>query len=312
MVNSHIPILKGMLMEKLFGLMRLTRPYILITTSFLFIGSAFLSADGVPPIIPFVIGFISVMLAIAAAHIVHDYFDQEIDIKNPRTANRPLPSGLISQYEALVFGLITATAALTLAFILNYTSALIAILAIPLPFIYTYFKRNTIPFTFICTMMAVCLIILFGSASVTGQVMKGQIWLLLILILLWEPGRDFISEIQDVEADKVSDVLTLPIMLSSKTAAKFVLVFFLLASIMGIIIGLISELGILYLLVAFLAGLWLVHRTLGLIKNPTSANAVRMRILAPKYVVAISIGIMIDILINRNLIQPIVFIISNI
>jgi 4-hydroxybenzoate polyprenyltransferase len=142
--------------------------------------------------------------------------------------------------------------------------------------------------------------------------MKGQVWLLLILILLWEPGRDFISEIQDVEADKVSDVLTLPIMFSSKTAAKFVLVFFLLASIMGIIIGLISELGILYLLVAFLAGLWLVHRTLGLIKNPTSANAVRMRILAPKYVVAISIGIMIDILINRNLIQPIVLIISNI
>jgi 4-hydroxybenzoate polyprenyltransferase len=301
-----------MLMKKIFGLIRLTRPYILITTSFLFIGSAFLSADGVPSFLPFLTGFLSVALAIAAAHIVHDYFDQEIDVKNPRTANRPLPSGLISQYEALVFGLIIATIALTLAFLLNYASALIAILAIPLPFIYTYFKRHTIPFTFVCTMMAVTLIILFGSASVTGQVMKGQVWLFLILILLWEPGRDFISEIQDVEADKVSDVLTLPIMLSSKTAAKFVFVYFLLASIMGIIIGLISELGILYLLVAFLAGLWLVYRTLGLIKNPTSGNAVRMRILAPKYVVAISIGIMIDILINRNLIQPIVLIILNI
>jgi len=299
-------------MNKLFGLIRLTRPYILVTTSFLFIGSAFLSANGVPPFIPFLMGFVAVALAIASAHIVHDYFDREIDIKNPRTATRPLPSGLISRYEALLFGLALAIIALALAFLLNFSSAMIAILAIPLPFIYTYFKRHTIPFTFICTMMAVTLITLFGSASVTGQVMKGQIWLLLILILLWEPGRDFISEIQDVEADKVSEILTLPVILSSKTAAKFVFVFFLLASIMGIIVGIISELGILYLFVAFLAGSWLVYKTLGLIREPTSRNAVRMRIDAPKYLVAISIGIMIDIIAYRNLVQSIVFIISNI
>ncbi|WP_455277947.1 UbiA prenyltransferase family protein [[Eubacterium] cellulosolvens] len=296
-------------MKKLFGLIKLTRPYILITTSFLFIGSAFLSADGVPSFLPFLTGFLSVALAIAAAHIVHDYFDQEIDAKNPRTANRPLPSGLISRYEALIFGLAMAIIALILAFLLNLSSALIAILAIPLPFIYTYFKRNTIPFTFICTMMAVTLIILFGSASVTGHLMNGRVGLFLILILLWEPGRDFISEIQDVEADKVSQILTLPVILSPKTAAKFVLVFFSLAAIMGIIIGIMSELGILYLLVAFLAGSWLVYKSVGLIKAPTSVNAVSMRIHAPKYVIAISIAIMIDVIISGNLVQPMILMI---
>jgi len=296
-------------MKKLFGLMRLTRPYILISISLLFIGSAFLSADGVPPFIPFLTGFVSVALAIAAAHIVHDYLDQEIDAKNPRTADRPLPSGLISRYEALIFGLVIAIIALTLAFLLNLSSALIAILAIPLPFIYSYFKRHKIPFNFICTMMAVTLIILFGSASVTGHVMKGQVWLFLILILLWEPGRDFISEIQDVEADKVSEILTLPVILSPKTAAKFVFVFFSLAAIMGIIIGVISKLGILYLLVAFLAGLWLVYKSVGLIKVPTSGNAVSMRIHAPKYVIAISLAIMIDVIISGNLVQPMILMI---
>lgn len=296
-------------MKKLFGLVRLTRPYILITTSFLFIGSAFLSVNGVPPIIPFLTGFVSVALAIAAAHIVHDYFDQEIDTKNSRTTNRPLPSGLISRYEALVFGLIIAIIALTLAFLLNHSSALIAILAIPLPFIYTYFKRHQIPFNFLCTMMAVALIILFSSASVTGHIMNGQVGLFLILILLWEPGRDFISEIQDVESDKVSQILTLPVILSSKTAAKFVFVFFSLAAIMGIIIGVISKLGILYLSVAFLAGLWLVYKSVGLIKVPTSINAVSMRIHSPKYVVVISLAIMIDTLISGNIVHPIIQII---
>ncbi len=288
-------------MKKLSGYIRLTRPYVLLSTSLLFIGPTFLSVDGIPPARPFLTGFLAVILAIAAAHISNDYFDWKIDAKNPRTAKRPIPTGLISPYEALFTGLVLGIIAFASTLLLNASSTLIAIVAVPLPFIYTYFKRHKIPLGFVCPVMAVVLIILFGCASVTGKMIEGHVWLLLILGLVWEPGRDFISEIQDVAVDKAEGILTLPVILSPKAAAKCVLALFSVTSIIGVLVGVLARLGIPYLAVASLAGLWLIYRSIGLVNQPTTKNAVKMRVRAPVYLMAISIGIAIDFIISRSL-----------
>lgn len=281
-------------MKKLAGYVRLTRPYISLSATPFFLGSTFLSVNGIPPPGPFFTGFLAVILAIAAAHVANDYFDWRLDADNPRTAKRPIPSGLISPREALLYGLALAITAFGLTFLLNTSSTLVALAAIPLPFLYIYLRRRRIPFAFVCPVIAVILMILFGSASVTGRVMTGSSWLLVVLGLLWEPGRDFISEIQDVAVDKSAGILTLPVVLSPGGAAKCVLALFLLASAAGVIAGFLANLRIVYLIVAVLTGFWLVLRSMQLVKEPTTKNAVKMRALAPKYIMAVCAAIIID------------------
>jgi 4-hydroxybenzoate polyprenyltransferase len=178
------------------------------------------------------------------------------------------------------------------------------LIAVPTPFIYSYFKRHRIPFGFICPAVAAIFLRLFGAARLTGEVMAGQVWLLLVVNLLWEPGRDFISEIQDSSVDKASGVLTLPTILSPKGAAKCVLALFVMTSIAGVLAGVLARLGGLYLIIALLAGIWLTYRSTEIVKEPTTENAVKMRIRAPRYLMAIVIAIIIGHIIRGSVISP--------
>jgi len=288
-------------MEKLLGLIKLTRPYITVTTSLLFIGSTFLSTNGIPPMNPFLIGFTATVLAIASAHTFNDYLDWKFDARNPRTAKRPIPTGLISSREAFLFASGLAIIAFLLALLLNVSSILVALAAVPLPFIYSYLRRRKIPLGFVCPVAAAFLVTLFGSASVTGKVMAGNVPLLLALVLLWEPGRALNSEIQDVVNDRSSGISTLPVILSPKAAAEAVFILFSLTSAVGVLLGILSNLSFFYLTLASSAGLWLIYRSIELIKEPTTKNAVKMRIRAPRYLTIIIIVMIVDLLLFKFL-----------
>jgi 4-hydroxybenzoate polyprenyltransferase len=114
-------------------------------------------------------------------------------------------------------------------------------------------------------------------------------------------GRTLISEVQDVDYDKVSQVTTISVAISSKRAAQLILVLFSLAAVMSIIIGIVGLLGPLYLGVAIAASLWLIYWSLELVRNPITANAIRMLYRAPKYLVIICLVMIVAILVNTFL-----------
>lgn len=276
------------------GLVRLTRPYILLTTSLLFISSAFLSVGGIPPLQQFLKGFLAVSFAIAAAHAFNDYSDWELDIENPRTAKRPIPTGLVSPFEALLFSILLGTIAIVLAFSLGFLSILIVLAAIPLPFTYNYFRKHGIPFSFLCTLAAVLLIVLFGSVAVSSKLISSHVALFLAFGLSWETGRTLISEVQDVETDRALSVSTLSTILSSRRAARLVVILFAVTAGISLLIGLFAQLGATYPIIAFASGSWLVYKSIELLRAPTTGNATKMRINAPKYLVVICISMTIS------------------
>ncbi len=104
-----------------------------------------------------------------------------------------------------------------------------------------------------------------------------------------------------VELDRSSSVSTLSVILSSKTAAKFIVILFAITSIMSVVIGILAQLGILYLIIAFAASSWLIYRSTELLRAPTTKNAVKMRIHAPRYLTIVCIAIAISIVANAIL-----------
>ena len=285
-------------MSTLNGIISLTRPYVLLTTTFFFIAASFLSVNSIPSLIPFFLGFLAVVLAIASAHTLNDYFDRLSDQENPRTAQRAIPTGKVPPRLALSLGILYGVSAVALTFFINPLCVILAFIAVPLPFAYNYMRKRQIPYSFLCTMMAVLFIILLGSATASGQYFSSNILLFVIFGISWEMGRTLISEVQDVDYDKAADVTTISATISSKRAAQLIFVLFTLTSIMSIVIGFFSQLGFIYLGVALAASIWLIYRSIELVRSPITPKAIEMLYRAPKYLVTICLIVILSILLN--------------
>jgi len=76
------------------------------------------------------------------ALIVNNVVDAEIDKLNPRTANRPIPSGRVSKGEAEVLALISLAIYFISAYLLNFYALILSPIFPVLVTIYPYLKRK--------------------------------------------------------------------------------------------------------------------------------------------------------------------------
>ncbi len=143
------------------------------------------------------------------AFIVNRAVDKEIDARNPRTAGRAVPAGLIKAWELWSFAALT----LMVYLVAVWQLAPMAQLLWPVPLVaflvYPYTKR----FTWACHMwLGLCL----GLAPVGGWVAVGGPigdpvpWLLGAAVMVWTAGFDIIYATQDLECDRRDGVRSVP------------------------------------------------------------------------------------------------------
>lgn len=157
------------------------------------------------------IGWITLAMvgARSFAFIVNRAVDKEIDARNPRTAGRAVPAGLVSAKELWVFALVVLAAYLYGVWRL----APLARLLWPLPLlafvVYPYTKR----FTPLCHYwLGMCL----GLAPVGAWVAIGAPiadpapWVLGFTVTLWTAGFDIIYATQDVACDVRDGIHSMP------------------------------------------------------------------------------------------------------
>lgn len=145
----------------------------------------------------------------AFAFVLNRAIDKEIDARNPRTAGRAIPAGLIKAGELWLF-----TAVMLGLYLLGvWQLAPITHLLWPIPlvafFVYPYTKR----FTPLCHYwLGLCL----GLAAVGGWVAVGAPisspapWIWGLAVTLWTAGFDIIYATQDVECDLRDGVHSMP------------------------------------------------------------------------------------------------------
>jgi len=90
-------------------------------------------------------------LTAAGASVLNQYMERGYDALMPRTANRPLPAGRIAPLDALLYGVILASAGVMyLGSAVNFLTALLAAVALVIyVFLYTPLKR----WTSLCTLI---------------------------------------------------------------------------------------------------------------------------------------------------------------
>ncbi|MBM6819287.1 MAG: UbiA family prenyltransferase [Clostridium sp.] len=196
---------------------------------------------------PMVIFWILVafMGARTGANALNRVIDAEIDARNPRTATRQLPQGLMNKKEILIFVAICFGIMVFAAWKLNTICLILSPIALFLMIIYSYTKR----FTWMCHLV-------LGVTSAAAPVgawlaVTGKISLIPLVMgaanTLWVAGFDIIYGAQDYDFDTKNGIHSIPARFGVENALKISSVFHILAVIFLFIVGVLSpELGIIY------------------------------------------------------------------
>lgn len=145
----------------------------------------------------------------SAGCIINDIWDRKIDAQVERTKNRPLASGALKLYHAILLLIICLFIGLFTFLELNLLAQKIALGAFALAILYPAMKRFfPLPQLFLGT--AFNLGALIAWATINNSVDLGAI-LLYIAGILWTLGYDTIYGHQDIKDDKKIGIKSTPI-----------------------------------------------------------------------------------------------------
>ncbi len=167
----------------------------------------------VNPVITFIVlkllfVLICMITARNAAMAFNRYIDRKFDEKNPRTAVREIPAGIITPKNALFFVIINCVIFITTTFFINRLCFYLSPVALAVVLGYSLTKR----FTFLCHLI---LGIGLGLAPIGAYIaVTGRFDVLPLLfsfaVLFWVSGFDIIYALQDEAFDKENNLYSIP------------------------------------------------------------------------------------------------------
>jgi 4-hydroxybenzoate polyprenyltransferase len=169
-----------------------------------------------PYLISFILVLICMVTARSAAMAFNRYLDRQFDAKNPRTAIREIPSGIISPDSALRFVIANCLLFVLATWCINPICFYLSPVALFVILFYSYTKR----FTMLCHLvlgLGLSLAPIGAYLAVTGEFAILPI-LFSVAVIFWVSGFDIIYAMQDVAFDQSQKLYSIPSVLGKKNA----------------------------------------------------------------------------------------------
>jgi 4-hydroxybenzoate polyprenyltransferase len=184
------------------------------------------------------------IFARSAAMAFNRYLDRVFDAKNPRTAIREIPAGIISADSALLFTIICSVLFVVCCFLINTTVLILAPIALFVILFYSYTKR----FTALCHLVLGLGLSLAPIGAYLAVDPRFNIVPVLfsLAVIFWVSGFDIIYALQDVEFDKSENLHSIPVALGKSKALRFSELLHVFSTACVIAAGVIAPFGILY------------------------------------------------------------------
>ncbi len=222
-----------------------------------------------------ILGFFTGFFLQAAADVINDYFDREIDaINNP---NRPIPRGDITPKEAVLLFILFTIIGLSSAIPLGLECFIFASIFLGLSFAYNAKLKATGFLGNIIVSLCVAAPFLFGGLVVTKSFPPILI-IFSLLAFLANTGREINKGIVDIEGDKTKNIKTIAISFGPRTAARIAALFYLSAVVLSPLPYLLGLLGISYLILIILVtdSLFIIF-SISLLRDYSSENAKKIK-----------------------------------
>jgi 4-hydroxybenzoate polyprenyltransferase len=166
----------------------------------------------------FVLVVLCMIFARSAAMAFNRWLDVEFDAKNPRTAIREIPRGIISKSSALRFVIVSCIAFVICTRFINPLCFWLSFVALAVVLGYSYTKRFT-PFCHLVLGVGLSLAPIGAYLSVTGRFAVLPI-LFSFTVIFWVSGFDIIYALQDEEFDKSQKLYSMPSWLGKAKALR--------------------------------------------------------------------------------------------
>ncbi|CAN5419905.1 putative 4-hydroxybenzoate polyprenyltransferase [soil metagenome] len=187
---------------------------------------------------------ICMVTARSAAMAFNRYLDRSFDAKNPRTAIREIPKGIISANSALRFVILNCVLFITATFFINSICFYLSPVALFVVLFYSYTKRFT-PLCHLVLGLGLSLAPIGAYLAVTGRFDILPI-LFSLAVICWVSGFDIIYALQDVEFDQSHQLYSIPAVLGKAKALRVSELLHVLSAVCVIAAGVYGEFGWLY------------------------------------------------------------------
>lgn len=205
-----------------------------------------------------VLVILCMVFARSAAMAFNRFIDKTFDAKNPRTAIREIPAGIISANAALVFVIVCSAAFVICAFLINKLCFYLSPVALIVILGYSYTKRFT-PLCHLILGVGLALAPIGAYISLTQEFATLPV-LLGFLVLFWVSGFDIIYALQDEEFDKSHHLNSIPVYFGKKKALRLSEFLHLITATLVVIIYLTGNFNWLFLVGMILFIIFLIYQ----------------------------------------------------
>lgn len=214
-----------MTQSKFVGMLRLFRFELPFAAGVCVILGELLALGALPPLREIILGFLSVFFISAAALILNDALDVEIDKVN--APERPIPSGLVSVQEVILLASIVTGLGFITSLMLGPLALVTAVVVWFVGFLYNWrFKKTGLPGNLMVN-FSVGMTLVFGGIAV-GQPFEKVVWAFAVMVFLISLGEEIAGDAMDVEGDRQAGSRSLAVVLGREQALRVSAASFLL------------------------------------------------------------------------------------
>ena len=273
----------------------LTKPRVVQLLVFTAIIGMYLSTPGWVPLDVLVFGSLGIGLAAASGAAINHVLDRRFDEAMARTRGRPLPMGLISERDAMVFALVLGLVGIgLLALLINALTAVLTFFAlIGYAVIYTVYLKRTTPQNIVIGGAAGAAPPMLGWAAMQNEVTAYSL-ILFLIIFMWTPPHFWALAIARKSDYEKAAIPMLPVTHGIETTKAYVFYYTVLLVLVTLLPFITGMSGVLYLIAAILLGAGFL--TYAVMLRKTSDNRIAMRTFhySISYLIALFSFLLID------------------
>lgn len=246
-------------------------------------------------LIKFLLVVLCMIFARSAAMAFNRWLDKSFDARNPRTAIREIPAGIIKANHALWFVTFNCIAFVVCCWFINMLCFYLSFVALFVVLFYSYTKR----FTALCHLVlgiGLSLAPIGAFLAVTGAFNLLPV-LFSFTVLFWVSGFDIIYALQDEEFDKANQLHSIPAALGKTKALRVSEILHFLSAICVTTAGFYGNFGMWYWIGVVIFMLMLIYQHS--IVKPTDLRKVNIAFMTANGIASVvfSVFVLVDLFI---------------
>ena len=264
-----------MSVKKIEAIIRLFRPDLSLAAGICVVAGQILAIGRFPPVLTVAAGFMTAFFISAAAIILNDYFDYEVDLVN--APERPLPSGLVSKREALWLTAITSLLGLASELYFGLVVLGLALVLWVIGVLYNWrFKQSGLPGNLMVCLSVASTFLLGGISA--GDFWNGIIWVFAGMAFFIDLGEEIAGDAMDMEGDRKRGSRSVALLKGKRFATTISVICWGIVILLGLVPLITGWFGWSYLLFIGITDLLLIFFSYRLLRSKTPGegrNAMR-------------------------------------